>query len=826
MISSMMKKRLFLLIGLLLCSLSQFAQTQKTSNYMIKGRICASAEKGGVSDATIIVKNAKTAKTAVANSDSAGYFSMHLNSSGVYSLTVTHLSYKNYSLRQVFLTSQKPTVDIGTVYLSSASSQTLQEVVIVSSAPVVSNQVDKIVYNVANDATLQGGVALDVLKKVPQVNVDVDGNVELQGSSSVRFLINGKPSSVFGNSLTDALASIPASEIKSIEAITTPGAKYDAQGTGGIINIVLKDNKMRGINGNINLSAGTRLENGSVNFNVRRDNFGFNAFFNGNAQLRSKTPFRQNRTSWDTQAQSTTQLLQSGYTNFIRNGYQGGLGADWSPTKNDNFTASFSYNHIANQNSGIAQQDQYTQDLNGKTLSSISNFRNSDSRMHQGSYDWSLDYTHKFKRDGQTLDILYDASSAMPFSSYFQSQTYKNATMPYTGTSSSSPGTNRQTDLSADYTQPLGNNFILETGLKTIFHDIGSNADVNTLNAAQNQYLPDPTQSYSLKYHMRIYAGYVSGTFSLFHYLDVKAGFRYEFTHLAIDYPNTTIPSYGTIVPSLIFSHKFDSKQTIKLAFTRRIERPDYGILNPFMNLSDPYNITVGNPLLKPEIGTNFELGYSRTFDNGGNIYVALMERLNRQDIKSYTTFYPSYQVGDSIYNNVSLTQRVNAGSEDNTGIILTSSLPFGSFNIRENAMIFYRHMNYKPLVVNGFFWRLNLNASYQFPKDLLLEAFGDYRPEFKNIQGKVGEQLTYTFAFRKQFDHKNASIGITATNPFTNYVNQVTTIQTNNYNSYYLRQVPYRSFGISFTYKFGELDFKKNKSQEDYLNNVPDMGN
>ena len=204
--------------------------------------------------------------------------------------------------------------------------ETLASVTVTSKAPIVENKIDKIVYNAANDITSQGGVALDVLKKVPQVTVDIDGNVELQGNSSIRFLINGKPSSVFGNNLADALASIPASQIKSIEAITSPGAKYDAQGTGGIINIILKDSKVQGYNGSINLGAGSRLENGSVNLNIRHHNFGVNAFFSGNAQLSSHTPILQDRLSKDTATKQSTHLVQNGYTDFDRNGYQSGIG--------------------------------------------------------------------------------------------------------------------------------------------------------------------------------------------------------------------------------------------------------------------------------------------------------------------------------------------------------------------------------------------------------------------------------------------------------------------------------------------------------------------
>jgi ferric enterobactin receptor len=181
--------------------------------------------------------------------------------------------------------------------------KTIQEVVIKGKKPVVENKIDKIVYNVANDVTSQSGAAIYVLRKVPQVTVDADGNVELQGNPNVRFLINGKPSSIFGNSLADALASIPASQIKSIEAVTSPGAKYDAQGTGGIINIVLNESKVKGINGLINASAGTRFETGSSNLNFRSNNFSLNTFFSGNAQLKSRTPSSQSRLSHDSSSQ-------------------------------------------------------------------------------------------------------------------------------------------------------------------------------------------------------------------------------------------------------------------------------------------------------------------------------------------------------------------------------------------------------------------------------------------------------------------------------------------------------------------------------------------
>ena len=158
----------------------------------------------------------------------------------------------------------------------------------------------------------------------------MDGNVELAGSSSIRFLINGKPSTAFGSSITDVLQSIPASQIKSIEVITNPGAKYDAQGLGGIINIILKKSTAQGINGNVSLTAGTIMQNGSFNFNARKGKFGVNAFLSGNARLTTTTPTSSQRISTDTATKLKALLQQDGSGDFNRHGYQTGVGFDWT----------------------------------------------------------------------------------------------------------------------------------------------------------------------------------------------------------------------------------------------------------------------------------------------------------------------------------------------------------------------------------------------------------------------------------------------------------------------------------------------------------------
>jgi ferric enterobactin receptor len=792
---------------------------QQAANAVLSGKVFDNSTRQPLEYATVAVVDQQTGKIVTGTvADAKGIFRIQKIPSGIYRIDIEFIGYEKSSVGDIKINNPNSSVSLGSVFLSP-STQALQGVVVTANKPVVENKIDKIVYNATSDITSQGGLAIDVLKKVPQVTVDINGNVELQGNSNIRFLINGKPSSVFGNSVSDALASIPASQIKSIEAITNPGAKYDSQGTGGIINIILQDEKMEGVNSNINLSAGTRLENGSANINVRHNNFGVNAFFSGNAQLKSEVPFTQNRVSSDSTGENITTLNQTGTSDLVRNGIRSGIGFDWSISKNDNIVGSVGYNQFYSRSTGQIDQEQFVKDITGTMLSDIYTLRYADSWSKFKSLDYSLDYKKKFRKEGQELELLYSASNGRPNSEYSQTQTYKGDPIPYSGSASKNPGTDNENNISLDYTQPVSANFLIETGVKGVFSNINSIADASKYSPLNDQFLPDSLQSYNMKYNMQVYAGYLSTDFKLFGFIDVKAGARYEHTDVGINFPNTSVPSYGTFVPSVVISHPFNKNSSLKLSFGKRIERPGYRELNPFINLSDPYNISTGNPLLEPEIGHNFELGYSTSFKKGGNIYVSLIERINTQDIKQITTFYPTYQIGDSIYNNVSVTTPRNNGVEYNSGISASGSVPLTSkLNIRGNLMMTYRYVvsDVTGNMATGLRVRMNLNASWQLPKDLIVEMFGNYSAPSQNVQGKVPQFFIYTFAFRKMFLNKNASLGFTATNPFNQYVKQETTISTGNSYSTVIRQMPLRSFGISFTYKFGKIEFSKNNKYEE----------
>jgi len=289
---------------------------------------------------------------------------------------------------------------------------------------------------------------------------------------------------------------------------------------------------------------------------------------------------------------------------------------------------------------------------------------------------------------------------------------------------------------------------------------------------------------------------------------------------MIVDYNGVQIPGYNIVAPSFVASHKIDKNQTIKLSYSKRIERPDFRDINPFVNSSDPYNVTYGNPKLQPEVGNNFALGYNKSFDKGGSINISAFYLLNTSDIKPVTFSYASLSEADNIYTNVLVSTRKNVGSEIKAGLNISATIPISKgFDLCPNILIDNRRVMIKipniPNFAMGYEYRLNLNAAYQFKNDFVAEAFTNYNSPQLSIQGKNPSFFAYSFAIRKQFLKKKASFGFTTTVPFNEYINQATIINQPGYTQYSLRRVPYRSFGISLSYKFGKLDFKKNPSKD-----------
>jgi outer membrane receptor protein involved in Fe transport len=808
-------------------------QTQPSLSGKISGKIVDSVSSQSIEFATITVSRQDNNKVVKGlSSDKNGLFSIAGIPDGKFKVSISFVGYKTIIRNNINISKNHPNASLGTISMVEERTD-LKEVVVTSNRIVIEDKGDKTVYNVERDITSQSGVAADVLKKVPQVSVDVNGNVELQGNSNVRFLIDGKPSVIFGNNIADVLQSIPASQIKNIEVITSQGAKEDAEGTGGVINIILKKSTAEGINGNVSITGGTRLQNGSFNLNAHHRNFGANAFVNGNAMIPSTTLSSSNRTI--DSLNHNKYISQLGSSIYSRQGFQSGVGLNWDISQNDNMSASYGLNYLGYNGNGPTNDS--TIDANQNIIPLSNKVINSNTKYHTQSMQWGINYKHKFDKEDQKLEASYLQSFANNYNYYQESQNYYHNDTIFEGSRAINPGTQKETDFTLDYAHPVNKSILIETGAKVALIGI-----MNTTNDYESQtqtqsdtYIFDSRKSMTFDYNSKIYAAYLSGKFKLFHLLDIKVGGRYEYTDInatSNDTSKVAVKSYGTFVPSLLISHTFPRKRTVKISYTRRIQRPNYNDLNPFYNVSNPTGITTGNPLLTPEIGNKIELGYSKSYEKGANITLNLFYQGNKDDIQSYTQSKDSIQIADVTYRSVTITSRENVGHENNYGVNLFASIPImKKINVRTNISGFERFIDVGSLSggnIQGFNYRINMNASYEVSKSLVVEFFGNFNSPRVNVQGKMPSFTTYNFALRKQFFDGKASIALSATNPFNKYVVQKTELTGVNFTLNSERDLPFRSFGINLSYKFGKLEFKQDKSHDiddSNLNNPP-MGN
>ena len=816
-------KRLILFVFSI--ALYAVVQAQPSPGIIIKGTVTDAGSKKPLEYATVtlFIKGNQKPLTGTVT-DKSGAFVLNDLQEGNYTIVFECIGYTPFSKDQLIVDKTHPVIDEGPVSLIQKKSS-LEGVTVVSQSKLVVNKIDKMVFNAEKDLSSQSGVATDVLKKVPQVSVDVDGNVELAGSGGVRFLINGKPSTAFGSNITDVLQSIPASQIKSIEVITNPGAKYDAQGLGGIINIILKTSNAKGYNGNLSLTAGTRIENGSFNINLRNNNFGVNAFVSGNQRLRSDNPFSADRFTKD--GSSFDQLHQSGVNNFERHGVQAGLGFDWTLKKLNSITGNISFNQFGN--SGHAYTDEYLL-LNSGSGIPVFKRINITNNFSFKNADIGLNYKRTFAKEGRELEFGLNNSFGNERNRSSTAQLSEPQDSLSYGTQSTNPGKTGETEITLDYTEPFTKDVTLGLGSKASFYDINSNAAVLAYQPVLYNYAPESSLSNNLSYHQKVYALYSELSFPLFAGIDAKTGLRYERTEISSYFSNAQhqaqVPGYNTFVPSLYLSKKFGESNTVKLSYSKRIERPDYRELNPFVNTNDPKNLSAGNPYLLPEIGHRIELAYSKDFGKAGSAMVSLFYRINDNDIQPYIVYYPTYNVGDSVYTNVSVSTRQNIGMEKNMGMNLFGDLHVNSkLGFRSNIFFFRRHTINKldaGYNSNSFNYRFNLNANYQFASTLVAEFFGNFNSARNEAQGKYPSFTTYSFAIRKQFWNKKGSIALTANNFFSKYVHQKTVLTGPGFSVNGERQIPFRSVGINFAWKFGKLEFKKQKPEADNNLNPP----
>ncbi len=819
-------KRIILLIIIIICSvISVKAQFGVGGGSTIVGRISGtvidSVTQKPVDYATITLFRS-TGKSPVSGilADEKGNFKLDNIHPGKYRIEVSFLGYATKVINPVETTPSKPDKSLGNVIVRS-SAKALNEVTVASSTPLIENRIDKIVYNAEKDLTAAGGNASDVLQKVPLVTVDINGNVAIRGDQNVKVLINGRPSGITSTSLSDALKSIPADQIKSIEVITSPSAKYDAEGSAGIINIITKSKNVSGVSGSISGGIGTKQNNGNFNFNYNKNRFSFSANLSGNLTWPQNTPtdFTQTISKGDT----SSYTHYHANSNIKRHASMGSLNADYSFNEYNSISTSFRLTEggfdMNGAQSDVVQANKIASANAAYTGTTLSNNTLS-------GFDWSADYDHKFKKQGHDLDISAQWSHSIINTNYVYSYTAVNPS-----SNGFNNGTNNEYTVQADYTLPVSKLLKLEAGGKSIFRRLSSDYSNFNLNSTGN-YIFDAVNSNNYGYNQNVYAGYSVLTFTLKKGYAIMAGARYEDTEID-GQPNSLLQSnvvtfhssYGVFIPSLTLQKQINAANTIKLSYSKRIQRPSLQFLNPFLNTSSIQSETQGNPQLQPEISQTVELNYN-TFIKSSLLNFSVYYKATSDHIEGIA--HPTVYISAKDTLPATLTRYQNIGSLHSWGASFYGSVnPIKILTIRSsiNAYTFtpdpsLAYLFQQSSKGTSIQYTIFGSASVTMDSGFIAELFAIDVSPVHTIQGTNPGFYYYALGLRKQFDNKKASLGLNMVNPLSLYENFNSSISSPGFSQTRYTQFPFRSFGITFSYSFGKTTFSNPMEKKKGVNN------
>jgi outer membrane receptor protein involved in Fe transport len=810
-------KTLFTILAVV-CGCMAFGQ----GSVKITGQVNDSTSSKPVQFATVALTQTSTGKTIDgAVCDANGKFMINKVAPGKYIVSVTFIG---YGTKRINLDIEdKKEADLGTITISTTA-KLLNEVTVEGQKSLIEERVDRTVYNAENDATTKGGDASDVLKRVPMLSVDMDGNVSLRGNQNVTVLINNKPSSVVASSVADALKQIPADQIKSVEVITSPSAKYDAEGSAGIINIVTKKNTLEGLTLNVDAAADYRGSNLGLNGNYRKGKMGLSlgGFGRYNYNIRGEFESEQIGLNPDNGA---VMSINTQSAQFRNRGVFGNYNLGWDYDINDkNLLAAsvrFGLREFSSFQDGLLSR-QYDND--GALLNS--NLRDAEMIVDGNNVDVSLTYTHLYAKPQRELSFmgLYSHSNNdNDFENFVLNETDLSTTNRIKNINDSY---NQEMTFQVDYITPLSTNQMFEVGGKSIMRKVYSDFMYYTASGSDGDYVlsPNTNLSNNLNYDQNVTSGYMSYTYSTKSGYSLKAGSRYEYTTISA-YTKTEsdikIPSYGVIVPSLNLSKKLKGGNMIRVAYNRRIQRPSIKFLNPNVLAANPLNIMIGNPTLNPEFTNNYELTWTTTVKKT-NINVSAFHRNTTGGIQAVRDLIGR----DSSDPDTVRTQFMNIGHENAYGVSAFANFMLGKLSLNAFSDIYYADLNNNnpdPLYQasnQGFIYSGRIFGSYNFKKGWAMQFFTLARSPQIMLQGEVSRFYMYSLGFRKDFNEKRGSIGLGAENflrPYlamTNRFESPMLVQSGTNRMYNL------NFRVSFSYRFGKMGNQKPKKKLKSISN------
>ncbi|MET7254032.1 TonB-dependent receptor [Dyadobacter fermentans] len=795
-----------------------FAQAPVQGNSKISGIVLDSAAAKGVEFASIALFNVADNKAIDGTTaDESGKFTLSKVAPGSYKLMISFIGYKDKAVN--VKVEKGKDVELGSIQLAS-SVQNLQEVTITGEKSLIEEKVDRMVFNAEKDITSKGGDASDLLRKVPMLSVDLDGNVSLRGSANIKVLINNKPSTIIAANVADALKQIPADMIKSVEVITSPSAKYDAEGSGGIINIITKKNNLQGLTLNIDSGVGNRGSNLGLNGSYRKGKMGFTlggfgrAFYNKATSVLDQTTYSGSNSFLTNQSSTAKDRGLFG---------QYSLGWDYDLGKNQALSAGLRYgtrNFIQKQDLTINQYE--------NSILNNSSLRKVDRKDLSGTVDFNIDYIRTFKPQQEwSISTLYSRTG---LTNNFNTDILNESGAVDSKLKNENKNQNSELTLQTDYQTPLGKNQLLEFGAKGIFRTVDSDFKYFTAGESGDFVLSTTNPSGALNYKQNVAAGYFSYTLSTKSKYTFKLGTRYEYTGITADMGDNKpidIPAYGNLVPSINVSKALSGSTTLKAAYNRRIQRPGIQQLNPNVNLSNPQSISTGNPALSPELTDNFELGlstnikktyinasvFARQTNNSITQVRMAVDTLQGAIVTTYENIGKQRAYGANIFANVYLTPKWTLnGSID----ILHSYLEGQTTGLNGTSV---------GISNSGFNYGGRLMSQISLRNGWGVQAFGFYRGKEIQLQGTRTGFYMYSLGFKKDIANKKGSIGFGAENFLTKGVRFTSDLTSPQFVQTGATQLYNRNFKVTFSYSIGKMSFNAPKKKTKSVNNTDVVG-
>lgn len=786
-------KHLFKTLILLLSFSSIVAQTP--NEITVSGIVMDSEVNLPLEYATVAFFSKKENKIVTGGiTDSEGKFSINVPA-GTYDISVEYISYEKKTYYDKSLTSD---INLGTVGLA-LDVEALGEVEVIAERTTVEIKLDKKIYNVGKDLTVRGGTVSDVLDNVPSVSVDVEGNVSLRGQDNVRILINGKPSGLVGLNSTDALRQLPAESIERVEVITSPSARYDAEGTAGILNIILRRSKLQGLNGAVTVNAGHPTQAGiSGNINYRTGDFNF---FNTTGYNYRESPGNSlTETEYFNGDDPNTFLNEYRDFDRQRKGITTNTGVEWYINDTASLTASVVYRKSDDD-------DETTNTI--REVDATGALINESPRLELEKEDdrnlqYSVNFDKQFNGNSEhrfTFDFQYENSNEDEFSLIQQD-----------GDASERVTTLEEQDqilLQSDYVMPIGEKGQFEFGYRGNFNELDTDYALEFYDG--NDYVLDTDVSNNLVYREYINAVYSQFGSKIKDKFSYLLGLRMESTRITIDQVTSgdfDKKNYVGFFPTVNLGYEITENQSITFGYNRRIRRPRSRFINPFPSRSSATNLFQGNPDIDPSYSNTVDIGYLNKFGK-----VTLNSSIYFQHATDVFTFITE-DTGQTVTvggTEVPVIRRVpiNLATNDRFGFEFTVTYrPSKKWNLNGNFNLFQSKTegfyNGTDFGAENISWFARLNNKYTLPGKIDWQTRLFYRGPSEDAQNKTKGMFSTDVAFSKDILNENASIAFNVSDVF-NSRKRISDSTTDTFISHSEFQWRQRTFNLSFTYRFNQ---------------------